>query len=86
MTEFTVNFYPEFSQGIYVPNWKLIYRDGSGNWNEHSYFSLGSDGNAYVTFSFGTPTNVSAIAIIPAVAGGYSYSFDFEMVDVYTKE
>ncbi len=83
VTSFTLEFLPEFNSGVYVEHWKVMYRDLSGVWHELERISLDGSGAAVETFYFDTPTGISAVAVIPAVSGGYSYSFYLSIVDLY---
>jgi hypothetical protein len=80
---FVLNFEPEFSGGTYVRDWKVMYRDGSGNWHEAKRFSLGASGTASVKINFSSPRYVTAVMVLPSVNGSYSYSFDFNVKEVY---
>ena len=78
----TLNFEPTFNSGSYVDEWKFYYRDGRGRWNLYGYFETGTNG-ASITYKFSPKLDITAVAVIPAKRGSFSYSFYLWVTDAY---
>jgi len=81
-TGLTLYFEPTFNYGAWVDDWKLMYKDGSGQWHEYQSFTLNTRSYEH-TFKFDPDVDVKAIAVIPRIPGNYSYSFSLGVWDVY---
>lgn len=75
-------FEPTFNYGAWVDDWKLLYKDGSGQWHEYKEFTLNTRSYEH-TFSFSPSIDIQAIAVIPRIPGNYSYSFSLGVWDVH---
>lgn len=78
----TLYFKPTFNYNTWVDDWTLLYQDANGKWHECKYFTLNTTSYEHV-FTFTTMLDIKAIAVVPRIAGSYSYSFSLGVWDVY---
>ena len=81
---FTLNYEATFNSGSYVDEWKLYYRDNRGRWNLYGYFNTDTNG-ACITYKFSPKLNITAVAVIPAKRGSFSYTFNLWITDAYAE-
>lgn len=83
-TMLEMDFSPTFNYKTYVKTWMILTQNSRGEWVEQASFDLlEGEQTTHVTLEFGEPSEVYAIAVVPMVAGNYSYSFDLVVTDLY---
>lgn len=78
----TVKFRPEFNSGVNVYKWKFLYRKTDGTWVEYGSFEW-NGGTAETVFRFSPTVDLDAVAVVPSIAGSYSYKFELKVTDIY---
>lgn len=78
----TVKFRPEFNSGVNVYKWKFLYRKTDGTWVEYGSFEW-DGGTAETVFRFSPAVDMDAVAVVPSIAGSYSYKFELKVTDIY---